>query len=100
MAAVTTHALTDPGAQHIASNGVQMQGWHALALVGLGLWSPRGGMLTHAAGVAFAAGMVLFCGSVYALAIGGINLGRIAPTGGILLMAGWALFCASAIRCR
>ena len=56
-------------------SAVQMQGWHALALVLAGLWAPRGGLLAHLAGAAFALGMLLFCGAVYSLALRGVSPG-------------------------
>ncbi len=78
---------------------VTMQGWHALALLAVALWAERrGGRLPHLAAAAMALGMLLFCGTVYALAIGGVSLGRAAPAGGMLMMAGWALLGASALR--
>ncbi len=98
MGAVAAHAVADPVAQRMVASGVQMQGWHALALLGVALWAPRGGRLADAAGVAFLVGMILFCGSVYALGLGGISLGRVAPTGGMTLMLGWLLLGASALR--
>ncbi len=42
-------------------------------------------------------GLVLFCGAVYALALGGVRLGMVAPVGGTLLMVGWALLGLSAV---
>ena len=98
MGAVAAHAVADPVAQKMVASGVQMQGWHALALFGIGLWAPRGGWLADAAGAAFALGMILFCGSVYALGLGGLSLGRVAPAGGMTLMLGWLLVCVSALR--
>jgi uncharacterized membrane protein YgdD (TMEM256/DUF423 family) len=73
MAAVAAHALShlDPVAVQQVRSAVQMQGWHALALLAAGLWAPRGGALAHLAGAAFALGSVLFCGAVYALALDG-----------------------------
>jgi uncharacterized membrane protein YgdD (TMEM256/DUF423 family) len=100
MAAFSAHGIADPTALRIVSSGVQMQGWHALALLGVGLWAPRGGWLADAAGAAFAAGLILFCGSVYTLGLAGMSWGILAPTGGILLMAGWLLLGASALRAR
>jgi uncharacterized membrane protein YgdD (TMEM256/DUF423 family) len=100
MAAVAAHGVSDPAAQRVVASGVQMQGWHALALFGVGLWTPRGGWLTSLAGVAFALGMLLFCGAVYTLGIAGVSLGGIAPAGGFILMVGWLLLGASAIRAR
>jgi uncharacterized membrane protein YgdD (TMEM256/DUF423 family) len=56
-----------------------MQGWHVLALLGTGLWAPRGGWLADAAGAAFAVGLVLFCGAVYSLALVGVSWGLWRP---------------------
>jgi uncharacterized membrane protein YgdD (TMEM256/DUF423 family) len=87
-------------------SGIQMQGWHALALVGVGLWAPRGGWLADLAGAAFLLGVLLFCGAVYSTALtggglpGGGLLGHAAPVGGTLLMLGWLLLTVSAILPR
>jgi uncharacterized membrane protein YgdD (TMEM256/DUF423 family) len=81
-------------------DAIQMQGWHALALLACGLWADRGGRLADWAGAAFAAGLVVFCGAVYALALGGMRLPMVAPIGGTLLMLGWALLAASALWAR
>jgi len=62
--------------------------------------SIRGGRLAHAAALAFALGMVLFCGAVYAQGFTGTSLGPVAPTGGTLLMLGWLLLGLSALRGR
>ena len=78
-------------------SAIEMQGWHALALLACGLWAPRGGRLADWAGAAFAAGIVLFCGAVYVLGLAGMHLGIIAPMGGTLLMVGWLLFGLSAL---
>ena len=100
MAAFAAHGLGDAVAIRIVGSGVQMQGWHALALFGVGLWAPRGGWLAHAAGAAFATGLILFCGAVYSVGVTGISWGVLAPAGGILLMLGWLLLAASALRSR
>ena len=102
MAAVAAHGLgaLDPVALRRVDSGVQMQGWHALALLATGLWVPKGGRLAHAAGIAFALGTVLFCGALYTLALTGASLGVLAPIGGWLLMAGWLLLAMSALRAR
>lgn len=102
-AAGAAHAASgrlDEAALRMVDRAVQMQGWHALALVGCGAWGARGGRLAHAAGACFVVGMLLFCGTVYALALGGPRLGPAAPAGGTLLMLGWALLGASALRRR
>jgi uncharacterized membrane protein YgdD (TMEM256/DUF423 family) len=91
-------ARLDPARLGMLANGIQMQGWHALALLATGLWAERRvGVLAHLAGAGFVLGLILFCGGVYAVAIGGVSLGAVAPTGGILLMAAWALLGLSAL---
>lgn len=102
MAALGAHGLNhlDPSALRMVHSAIQMQGWHALALIGCGLWAPRGGRIADLAGFAFLAGIVLFCGSVYARGVGGLALGAVAPVGGTLLMVGWLLLAISALRAR
>ena len=99
MAAAAAHALAGmpPATLHVVESGVQMQGWHALALLGTGLWAERQGGLAHWAGAAFALGTLLFCGAVYSVAFLGVSLGPVAPTGGLLLIAGWLLLAVSAL---
>jgi uncharacterized membrane protein YgdD (TMEM256/DUF423 family) len=105
MAAAAAHALGGlaPGMLQIVAGGVQMQGWHALALLACGIWverqaSPWRRYLVHVAGAAFTSGLLLFCGAVYAHALGGIVSGPIAPIGGTLLMVGWLLLGTAALR--
>ncbi len=98
MAAALAHLVRDPAAAEMAGRAVQMQGWHALALLAAGLWAPRGGRLVDLAAAAFVLGLLGFCGAVYARALGGLNLGTLAPIGGSLLMLGWLLLGASALR--
>ena len=105
MAAAAAHALNflSPAMLHVVESGVQMQGWHALALLACGIWAQRRAgpawlNLVHWAGAAFALGTLLFCGAVYGLALGGLATGPMAPIGGTLLMLGWLLLALSALR--
>lgn len=101
MAALAAHALPDrldPRAMGMVHNALQMQGWHALALLACGFWAERGRRFANLAGAAFAAGIVVFCGAVYALALAGVMLPMVAPVGGALLMLGWVLLGLSALR--
>ena len=98
-AAFAAHGL-EGGAAVTVGRAVQMQGWHALALLACGLWAPRGGWLALSAGAAFALGALLFCGAVYLSVLGGVRLGPVAPAGGLMLMLGWALLGLSALRRR
>lgn len=73
--------------------GARYHMYHALALVGVAWAATRwpGGAVT-AAGWFFVAGIVLFSGSLYALAMTGIRpLGAITPLGGVCFLAGWTL---------
>jgi len=72
--------------------GVRYQMYHALAILVVGLIVVRlDGWLYRTAGWLFAAGIVLFSGSLYALALTGItSLGVITPIGGLLFLLGWA----------
>jgi uncharacterized membrane protein YgdD (TMEM256/DUF423 family) len=73
--------------------GVQYHAWHALALALVGVLvqqlPARPGLAL--AGWCFVAGVVLFSGSLYALALTGVRgLGAITPFGGVAFLAGWA----------
>ena len=73
---------------------VQYHAWHALALLGVGLLLLNRPDLQRAgwAGGLFVAGIVLFSGSLYLLALTGIrSLGAVTPVGGLAFLAGWAL---------
>jgi uncharacterized membrane protein YgdD (TMEM256/DUF423 family) len=98
-AAHAAPARLEPRALAALGNGLQMQGWHALALLATGLWAERRpGLFVTLAGGAFGLGILLFCGGVYVNSLGGVSLGPMAPTGGMLLMAGWALLLLAALR--
>ena len=72
--------------------GARYQLVHALALVGVALAGTRAaGRALTIAGWMFAAGIVLFSGSLYALALSGARAwGAVTPFGGLCLLAGWA----------
>ena len=80
--------------------GVTYHGWHSLALVALGLLmlhAPESGALRYA-GWLFVAGIVLFAGSLYALALGAPRgVGAITPFGGLAFIVGWILFAAGTL---
>lgn len=100
MAAISAHVLatSTPETVRLVHGATEMQGWHALALIGTGLWARRGGWLADAAGAAFTIGLLMFCGAVYSLAFAKLSLGMIAPLGGSLCMLGWLVLALSAMR--
>jgi uncharacterized membrane protein YgdD (TMEM256/DUF423 family) len=98
LSALRAHALRlDDASLAQLDSALTMQGWHALALLAAALIARRAGLLAHLAGGCFAAGLVLFCGAVYALAFAGLRVGPVAPIGGTLLMLGWLLLAAAAL---
>lgn len=61
--------------------------YHALAMIAAGLLVARG---ASTAGWIFQAGIVVFCGSLYALALTDVKLlGAITPFGGLAFLIGW-----------
>lgn len=94
------HRLT-PELLALWQTAVQYHLWHALAMLAVGLLAqqlPQSGWLRAAAALFFA-GIVLFSGSLYALALGAPRfLGAAAPLGGFALIAGWLCLAAAAFR--
>lgn len=88
------HALrarVTPDLLAVFEAGIRYQLYHALGLFAAAWAHSRfGGTLTIWAGGLFAAGTVLFSGSLYGLAMSGARaLGAITPLGGLCLIAGW-----------
>lgn len=79
---------------------VQYHFYHALALLGVALLSLQfpAAALPRASGYLFLAGIVLFSGSLYVLALTGARwLGAITPLGGLGFLAGWLCLCVFAL---
>jgi uncharacterized membrane protein YgdD (TMEM256/DUF423 family) len=85
------HALRDvlSASQHeLWHTAVEYHFWHALALA-LAVWC-RPGRASRVATILFAVGIVLFSGSLYALALGAPRwTGIVTPVGGVAFIAGW-----------
>lgn len=82
---------------------VQYQLWHALLLIGIGLWrrldARAPDRLLGAAGVLVVVGVALFSGSLYAMTLSGITkLGMVTPLGGLAFLAAWGCVVAAAVR--
>jgi uncharacterized membrane protein YgdD (TMEM256/DUF423 family) len=98
--AVGSHALAFPNEQQLRSfeTAVQFQFFHgvgviAVALVGL---AGRGGFVRALAAWLMLAGTLLFCGSIYARALGAApGIVAVAPYGGVSFMVAWLAFAAS-----
>jgi len=89
MGAVAAHALSDPHAIELAQKASAYQLAHALLLLILASYS---GKIFTAACWAIIAGLIFFCGALYALALTGYEpMAHLAPVGGVSLMLGWLL---------
>ena len=82
----------DAHALSVFETGARYQMYHALA-IGLAAFAARGqaSPAANAAAIFFLAGILLFSGSLYALALTGMRgLGIITPFGGLSFLVGWA----------
>ncbi|MGF1548352.1 MAG: DUF423 domain-containing protein [Thiotrichales bacterium] len=95
LGAFGAHALRatlDERARAVYQTAVDYHFIHALALLLIGVLLHTGAAPLEArwSGVLLAFGTLLFCGSLYVLAITGIKwLGMITPLGGLAFIAGW-----------
>ncbi|WP_353718583.1 DUF423 domain-containing protein [Dyadobacter sp. 676] len=95
--------LEASGRTETFETAVKYQFYHALALVLVGILMQRAGedavKLLGWAGNAFAIGVIIFSGSLYAICFTGITkFGATAPIGGLALIAGWVLLVVAAGR--
>ena len=82
----------------VFETGARYQMYHALGLLAVALVLGQG-RSASAAGWAMLAGIVLFSGSLYALALTGIRaFGAITPLGGLCFLTGWAILVWAALR--
>jgi uncharacterized membrane protein YgdD (TMEM256/DUF423 family) len=99
LGAFGAHGLRDtlsPAAMGWWQTGVQYQMWHAIALIALS--AVPGGRLRLPAAM-FAVGVLIFSGTLYAMALGGPHwLGAVTPVGGSLIILGWLLLAVQAWR--
>ena len=104
LGAFAAHAIKDSLSQRmlaIFNTAVDYHMYHALGLILLGFLMTQ---LPASKGLTIAMylmlfGIVVFCGSLYALSLSGITkLGMITPIGGIAFIAAWALVLLSFIK--
>jgi uncharacterized membrane protein YgdD (TMEM256/DUF423 family) len=85
----------------VYQTGVQYHFYHALALVlvGLACFHLPDSAALRASGWLMLAGVLLFSGSLYALALTGEKwLGAVAPLGGTAFILGWGAFAWAVLR--
>ena len=101
--AFAAHGLSarlDVNARSVFETGARYHMYHALAM-GLAAFAMRGPAQTRAraAAILFVTGILLFSGSLYLLALTGMNwLGFVTPLGGLSFIAGWVLLALAALK--
>ncbi len=104
LGAFGAHALQSRLSTELAgiwATAVQYHFYHALGLLLIGVLTlhwPASGLL-RASGWLMLAGIIIFSGSLYCLALTNIRwLGAITPLGGTALIAAWVLLCLAIVR--
>lgn len=97
------HAMRDqlePRMLEAFETAVRYQMYHALALLAVAwIYQQTQAQAAQVAGWAFVVGILLFSGSIYAMAFTGVRgLGAITPVGGLALLAGWGALAVAALR--
>jgi uncharacterized membrane protein YgdD (TMEM256/DUF423 family) len=97
------HALRERLSQDLLAvfeTGVRYQMYHALAVLIVAVVLSRSVNARAVwAGWCFVAGIVLFSGSLYVLALTGIGiLGAVTPLGGLFFLAGWIFLMLSGVK--
>jgi uncharacterized membrane protein YgdD (TMEM256/DUF423 family) len=91
--AFAAHSLRDrldTRALEVFQTGARYHMYHALALIAAGVVASSAVRGAQIAGWLFQAGIVLFSGSLYVLALTGVTgLGAITPLGGVAFLTGW-----------
>ncbi len=95
LGAFGAHGLEDKLSEHyleVFETGVRYQMYNSLGLMLLGILQHliNGNKRVQLAGMLILAGVIIFSGSLYILAVTQFSkLGMITPIGGILMIAGW-----------
>ena len=90
--AFAAHGMTDPRAQEWMRAGATYGFMHAMATLACATFMQLGARRARHAPAFFLAGVVLFSGSLYAMALGAPRwLGAVTPIGGLLFLIGWAV---------
>jgi len=85
----------------VYQTAVQYHAWHGLGLLAVGVlmlqW-PESTALRWSAGLLLA-GVLIFSGSLYALAVSGVRwLGAVTPIGGAAFIAGWLMLALAVLK--
>jgi uncharacterized membrane protein YgdD (TMEM256/DUF423 family) len=89
--AFAAHGVSDPQAKEWLRTGATYGFMHTMASFACATFMQIGAKRARFAPKFFLSGVVIFSGSLYAMALGGPRwLGAVTPIGGLLFLAGWA----------
>jgi uncharacterized membrane protein YgdD (TMEM256/DUF423 family) len=93
-------AQLEPRMLEVFETAARYQMYHALALFAVAwIYQHTQAQAAQVAGWAFVVGILLFSGSLYAMAFTGVRgLGAITPIGGVAFLVGWAALAAAAAK--
>ena len=92
MGAFAAHGISDPKAAEWVKTGSAYGFMHTMATFACATFMNVGGRRARFAPAFFLSGVVIFSGSLYAMAFGAPRwFGAITPIGGVLFLIGWAI---------
>ncbi|WP_337186874.1 DUF423 domain-containing protein [Phenylobacterium sp.] len=95
--AFAAHGVQDPKAQDWLRTGAMYGFMHTMATFACATFMNVGARRARLAPAFFLGGVVLFSGSLYAMAMGAPRwLGMVTPVGGLMFLAGWAILIVAA----
>ena len=90
--AFAAHGVADPRAQELLRTGAMYGFMHTMASFACATFMQVGARRARFAPAVFLSGVLLFSGSLYALAFGAPRwVGIVTPFGGLSFLAGWAV---------
>lgn len=97
--AFAAHGISDPAAKEWLKTGAAYQFMHTMATFACATLMNVGARRARLAPAFFLSGIVLFSGSLYAMALGAPRwFGAITPLGGVCFLIGWGVMIWSASR--
>lgn len=97
MGAFAAHGVSDPKAQEWLRTGSTYGFMHTLATFACAIFMEIGARRARLAPGFFLAGVAIFSGTLYAMALGAPRwFGAITPIGGVLFLIGWGVLAWSA----
>ncbi len=97
--AFAAHGITDPKAKEWMHTGANYAFVHGLGIFAAAFAVNLGARGARLVPPLFVAGIVIFSGTLFAMALGGPRwFGAITPIGGTLFLIGWAVLAVSLLR--